>query len=152
MKMKPISKAAIKACGAGLLLALGGCTIVGSDYERPELGLPDTNAVEITNEEALSAANVAWFDVYDDPELRPLIELALENNLDLQQAFARIDEARARLQTSRSLFFPRIDGSLSTAPGAPQSNSNDANFTLGLFLVPQACRPSSFPRSNSPRT
>ena len=134
MKMKPISKAATKACGAGLLLALGGCTIVGSDYERPELGLPDTNAVRITNEEALSAANVAWFDVYDDPELRPLIELALENNLDLQQAFARIDEARARLQTSRSLFFPRIDGSLSTAPGTPQSNSNDANFTLGLLL------------------
>ena len=134
MKMKPISKAATKACGASLLLALGGCTIVGSDYERPELGLPDTNAVEITTEEALSAANVAWFDVYDDPELRPLIELALENNLDLQQAFARIDEARARLQTSRSLFFPRIDGSLSTAPGTPQANSNDANFTLGLLL------------------
>ena len=123
MKMKPISKAATKACGAGLLLALGGCTIVGSDYERPELGLPDTNAVEITNEEALSAANVAWFDVYDDPELRPLIELALENNLDLQQAFARIDEARARLQTSRPSMSGRPRSRITTSAGMPARSS-----------------------------
>jgi len=118
--------------------ALSGCAIVGRDYQRPDLSLPDRNAVEvaqveISQDEARTAANSHWFDLYGDPELRALIEEALENNLDLQLAFARIDESRARLQVSRSLFFPSVDGALTTA-STPQANSNDGAFTLGLIL------------------
>ncbi|MEQ8773095.1 MAG: TolC family protein, partial [Erythrobacter sp.] len=105
--------ASMAALGA-LAAALGGCTIVGEDYDRPELALPESHAVALEPGEARSAANTAWFELYDDPELRPLIEEALEDNLDLQQAFARIEEVRARLLVARSGFFPRIDGSLST--------------------------------------
>ncbi|MDJ0978668.1 MAG: efflux transporter outer membrane subunit [Erythrobacter sp.] len=118
---------------AAAALSLSACTIVGRDYDRPELGLPDRSAVTLTPSEAQTAANVPWFDVFDDPELRPLIEEALASNLDLQLAFARIEEARARLLVSRSLFFPRVDGALTTA-ATPQSNSNDGAFTLGLLL------------------
>ncbi|MEE4339602.1 efflux transporter outer membrane subunit [Erythrobacter sp.] len=121
--------AALCAFGA----ALGGCAIVGKDYERPALVLPETHAVELASGDARSAANTAWFELYDDPELRPLIEEALDDNLDLQQAFARIEEVRARLLVARSGFFPRVDGSLSTG-AQPQANSNDAVFTLGLVL------------------
>lgn len=122
----------ITALGA-LAAALGGCAIVGEDYDRPDLALPETHAVALAPEEARTAANTAWFELYDDPELRPLIEEALDGNLDLQQAFARIEEVRARLLVARSGFFPRIDGTLSTG-AQPQPNSNDGVFTLGLVL------------------
>jgi len=112
---------------------LGGCAIVGKDYERPDLALPETHAVALAREDARSAANTVWFELYDDPELRPLIEKALDDNLDLQQAFARIEEVRARLLVARSGLFPRVDGSLSTG-AQPQANSNDGVFTLGLVL------------------
>lgn len=119
--------------GAALALALAGCAIVGTDYERPDLSLPDQHAVAIDVSTAQSAANLNWFELYHDPELRPLIEEALVNNLDLQQAYARIEESRARLQVARSRYFPSIDGALQTAP-TPQGNSNDGVFTLGLVL------------------
>jgi len=118
---------------AALALALPGCAIVGSDYARPDLALPEAHAVAIDAGAARSAANLPWFELYRDPELRPLIAEALENNLDLQQAYARIEEARARLLVARSRFFPTLDGALQTAP-QPQGNGNDGVFTLGLVL------------------
>lgn len=125
----PIRKLAL----AALLPALAGCTIVGRDYERPELGVPGRHTVALAAGEAQSAANTPWFELYRDPELRPLIEEALKNNLDLQLAFARIEEAQARQLAARSRFFPSIDGALSTQP-QPQLNDNDGVFTLGLVL------------------
>jgi multidrug efflux system outer membrane protein len=123
-------KAGALAVLAGML---PGCVIVGRDYDRPDLALPERHAVAIDAGAAKSAANLAWFELYRDPELRPLIEEALANNLDLQQAFARIEEARARLLVARSRFFPTLDGVLQTAP-QPQGNANDGVFTLGLVL------------------
>ncbi len=116
-----------------LAAALSGCAIVGRDYARPDLSLPDTHAVALDPKAAQSAANLPWFELYRDPELRPLIEEALANNLDLQQAYARIEESRARLLVARSRFFPTLDGALQTAP-QPRGNNNDGVFTLGLVL------------------
>lgn len=118
---------------AALAAALSGCAIVGEDYARPDLSLPETHAVALDPQAAQSAANLPWFELYRDPELRPLIEEALANNLDLQQAYARIEESRARLLVARSRFFPTLDGALQTAP-QPQGNRNDGVFTLGLVL------------------
>lgn len=128
-------RAALMKAGALAALAalLPGCAIVGRDYARPDFALPERHAVAIDAGAAQSAANLPWFELYRDPELRPLIEEALANNLDLQQAFARIEESRARLLVARSRFFPTLDGALQTAP-QPQGNSNDGVFTLGLVL------------------
>ena len=116
-----------------ILPGLSGCTIVGRDYERPDLAVPGRHAVTLAAAEAQTAANTPWFELYRDPELRPLIEEALANNLDLQLAFARIEEAQARQLVTRSRFFPTIDGALTTQP-QPQANGNDAVFSLGLVL------------------
>jgi multidrug efflux system outer membrane protein len=118
---------------AVLAASLSGCAIVGQDYARPDLSLPEAHAVALEIEAAQSAANLPWFELYRDPELRPLIDEALANNLDLQQAYARIEESRARLLVARSRFFPTLDGALQTAP-QPQGNANDGVFTLGLVL------------------
>ncbi|WP_416907428.1 MAG: efflux transporter outer membrane subunit [Polymorphobacter sp.] len=115
------------------VLALAGCSLAGRDYARPDLGLPSRHAVTIAAGEASSAANSQWFELYRDPELRGLIEEALAHNLDLQLAFARVDEVQARLLVARSRFFPTIDGVISTSP-VPQANANDSSFVMGLVL------------------
>ncbi|WP_338466798.1 efflux transporter outer membrane subunit [Novosphingobium sp. ZN18A2] len=118
---------------AAAALALSGCMVAGHDYKRPELDIPARHAVMLQAGEAQSAANIAWFDLYRDPQLQSLIREALDHNLDLQLAFARIDEVQGRLRTTRSQMFPSLDGSLQTG-ASPQPNANDSAFTLGLLL------------------
>ena len=59
---------------------LGGCTL-GPDYERPELDLPASYVQPV--EEGASFANTPWWELFDDPELKYLVELALIENQDL---------------------------------------------------------------------
>jgi outer membrane protein, multidrug efflux system len=55
-----------------------------------------------------TAADLAWFDLLSDPELRRLVETALRENRDVRTAFAAIDEYRAQYGVARGDFFPQI--------------------------------------------
>jgi multidrug efflux system outer membrane protein len=99
---------------AGLLLPLAvGCTL-GPDYERPPVATPEqwrqAAAVDAT------LANVPWWDLFRDDQLRRLIETALAENRDLKIAIERIEEARATYGFSRADRYPQIDAS-ATAGG-----------------------------------
>jgi len=59
--------------------------------------------------EARSLADVPWWDVFDDPILKGLIEEAVRNGFDARLAAARVQEARARFGIARSQFFPSVD-------------------------------------------
>ena len=111
---------------------LSGC-MAGKNYERPELDINGAYAVNVPVVQSQSIANISWFDLYGDPQLKQYVTEALEHNLDLQLAAARVDEARARLRVSRSALFPTVSGSISTS-ASPQGNSNDSNFTAGLIV------------------
>lgn len=89
---------------AGLL---GGCAI-GPDYERPAVAKPDTFRGQPTVE-ASSFADAPWWEVFEDPALRALIQEALRNNYEVAIAAARVQEARATLGVARSDFFPSFD-------------------------------------------
>jgi multidrug efflux system outer membrane protein len=90
-----------------LVLALGGC-VLGPSYERPELDMPDawpdTPAAPASTADEIKT----WWRRYDDPALDALIERALEDNLELQLGFARVQEARARLGLARAEQFPTV--------------------------------------------
>ena len=63
--------------------------------------------------------------VFEDPTLQALIREALANNLDLQLAVARVEEARARAGIAKSFLYPQVDGVASY--GVRQaSNAQDA--------------------------
>lgn len=113
--------------------ALSGCAMMGENYVRPELGVPADYAVTVPLGTATSIANLEWFELYGDPQLQSYISEALNHNLDLQFAVARIDEARGRLRVSRSALFPTLDGSISTS-ASPQGDSNDSVFTAGAVI------------------
>ena len=55
-----------------------------------------------------TTANLVWFDLLRDPELRKLVETALRENRDVRVAIATINEFRAQYGVAKGDFFPQI--------------------------------------------
>jgi multidrug efflux system outer membrane protein len=111
---------------------LAGCA-VGPNYKRPaDLPAPAEFRGVLSPQQAESIADLHWAAVFNDPELRPVIETALANNLDLKIAAARVEEFRGRSRVARSYLGPSlgVTGSTAPAPGTP----DDSTYSLGLSL------------------
>src|SRR5262244_3768924 len=77
---------------------LTGCT-VGPNYKRPQVAVPPTfrAPAPLPEQQAASLADLKWFEVFHDDKLQELVRTALVENYDLQDAVARVQEARANL-------------------------------------------------------
>jgi outer membrane protein, multidrug efflux system len=95
------------ALGA-LSLALTGCA-VGPNYKRPLLPVPEGFYGDERAAEARSLADAPWWEVFDDPILKGLVDEALCYGFDARLAAARVEEARARFGIAHSRFFPAVD-------------------------------------------
>jgi len=99
-----------------LLLSVGlfaGCA-VGPDYRRPEIALtPDfVGETRIANRQREGSTDLrAWWVAFGDPLLTRYVAAALEQNLDIAQAGARVAQARAALRLSTSALLPSVNGS-----------------------------------------
>ena len=140
--MKPVALSAV------LAVLCTGCT-VGPNYNRPAVAVPASfRAPEpMTPTQGDSLANLKWFDVFGDEQLRSLIQTALEHNFDLRVAIARVEEARAGLGIVRSNQFPsfgaqgEVDINRLSRDGAtplpatflPSQNRNFGSASLGLL-------------------
>jgi multidrug efflux system outer membrane protein len=78
-----------------------------------------------------TTANLVWFDLLRDPELRKLVETALRENRDVRVAIATINEFRAQYGVAKGDFFPQI--TLSAQGGRTQNVLG----TLGSFTFNQ---------------
>ena len=96
-------------CTVALSIGLGGCS-VGPNYSRPEMPAPAQYRFIEGAAQAAALANAPWWQVFDDPALQALIRDALVNNLDLQIAIARVEEARARAGVAKSFLYPAVEG------------------------------------------
>src|SRR5207245_724077 len=85
-----------------------GCA-VGPNYRRPPVTLPDQFYGEQAAAEARSLADVPWWDLFQDPVLKSLVDEALKKGFDARLAAARVEEARALYGIARSEFFPAAD-------------------------------------------
>ena len=118
-----------------IALALGGCT-VGPNYVRPAVDTPPS--WRMTDAEAKDVANAAWWGQFNDPVLDNLIGTALQENLDLQIASARIDEFAGRYGFVRADLFPQV-GANATAgrqrftEETGNTNPPGTNFTLNSY-------------------
>jgi multidrug efflux system outer membrane protein len=92
-----------------LILALASAVSckLGPDYARPPVVTPEKWR-ELAAAEA-SIANIPWWELFQDEELRRLITVALAENRDLKIAIERIEEARALYGISRSELYPQVD-------------------------------------------
>ncbi|RPI66412.1 MAG: hypothetical protein EHM43_11450, partial [Ignavibacteriae bacterium] len=89
------------------LLALGviGCA-VGPDYQRPTVNAPSSWRDQAIVDS--SFGNLPYFKVYQDPVLQEHIASALQNNLDLMVAEARIRAARAQVTFTKADLYPNV--------------------------------------------
>lgn len=103
---------------------LSSCHIYKA-YDRPEditadgiyrdpISQTDTLAVSDT----ANIGSLPWKEVFRDPILQSLIEEGLANNVDMQAAVLRVEEAKVLLTSARLSFLPSINlapqGSLTT--------------------------------------
>src|SRR6185436_8170128 len=93
-------------CRCTLLFLAAGCA-VGPNYRRPAVDSPATFRGEPTAT-TNSFADLAWWEVYQDPTLQALIREGLTNNYDLRIAVTRVEQARASAMQARSQFVPGI--------------------------------------------
>jgi NodT family efflux transporter outer membrane factor (OMF) lipoprotein len=87
---------------------IAGCA-VGPDYQRPYAPLSDRYMGQASVEQrrgATQASLVAWWEGFGDPQLAEFVSKALEQNLDLAQAAARVTQARAGLGAANAALLP----------------------------------------------
>ncbi len=100
--------------GAGILT---GCA-VGPDYRSPEMALSSTFLGQAGVDQRpvqRQADLVAWWAAFDDPVLTRFISRALEQNLDIAQAEARVGQSRAALRYADAALLPTATLSASAA-------------------------------------
>ena len=103
-----------------LLLLLNGC-VVGKNYERPSLELPQQWSN--TTPSDTSIAGMEWHRFFKDTTLLSLIDTALHGNYDLQLAIKRIEEASAYVKQARANYIPVVTAQASAASSIPSKNS-----------------------------
>ncbi len=87
--------------------AISGCA-VGPDYSRPVFQFPDRYLGQPAKSRhaAVQTDLVTWWAGFGDPQLTRYITLALERNLDLAQASARVTQSRAGLGAASAALMP----------------------------------------------
>jgi NodT family efflux transporter outer membrane factor (OMF) lipoprotein len=103
----------MRGIGSALLLSasslLAGCA-VGPDYHRPDIASPQAfmgaPAVAARDTATPGVNDAAWWSGFGDPMLTELVGKALDQNLDIAQALARVTQARAGLHAADAALLP----------------------------------------------
>jgi NodT family efflux transporter outer membrane factor (OMF) lipoprotein len=105
--------------GFALLLGLAACT-VGPQYKGP----PETHVADFHNTTAIENRQTntpappveTWWTGFHDPVLTRIVERALNQNLDLAAAMARVDQARAAAREAGAQLLPTGTATGSVTP------------------------------------
>ncbi|MFW5705648.1 MAG: TolC family protein, partial [Bacteroidota bacterium] len=97
-----------------LILVLSGC-MVGPKYQKPQMEVPET--YRLNTSFADSGLVLKWWDLFDDPELKKLILIALDENKDVRIAASRVEQARALLGYTKADLYPRFGYEASASRG-----------------------------------
>jgi len=114
------------------LLWLGGCTMLGPDFQTPEAQVPETWSEqdnELFQKPSIDES-VAWWKQFNDPVLDTLVQTAYKQNLSLQTAGLRIMEARTQLALVKGTLYPQsqaANGDLFTIGTTDPSDSRYYN-------------------------
>lgn len=123
---------------AALCAVLGGCVSV----QVPKLPAGDLPAhwrnVEKSPQPGPTPDLTGWWKQFHDPDLNGLVEQALHDNLDVQQAAWKLRAARALEDASTATFWPHLGFNTIEQPN-PQNTASyfragfDATWEFGLF-------------------
>ena len=103
--MSPLSRLVLAAT---LATALQACA-VGPDYRAPRTPDPAADfhsAAAAAQRSGQAADAVRWWNAFGDPTLAALVERAMQANLDLARAEARVVQARAGVSSANASLAP----------------------------------------------
>jgi NodT family efflux transporter outer membrane factor (OMF) lipoprotein len=119
-------------CIAGMLFLVSACTTLGPDFTKPATPEP---AAWSEHDDAVLGGDppgaLDWWEVFNDPVLNSLVEMAYQQNLPLQIAGLRILEARAQLGIAIGSQYPQsqqVGGSATKH----RLSENSPNFSPGV--------------------
>lgn len=103
----------------GLTLALATGMVAAAcspyqvrDFDRPGVEIPE----DFTHAGTIGESVVdRWWEEFEDPALNAAIETALTENLDLRQAWSRLDQAAARARIVGAERIPQISADASAS-------------------------------------
>jgi NodT family efflux transporter outer membrane factor (OMF) lipoprotein len=107
------------------LVLVGGCA-VGPRYSPPIVPVPASFSGGAV---ADPPGVAAWWTAFDDPVLTSLVTRALAGNLTVQQAVARIEQAREQEQVTRGGQGPQINTSAQGSRTTLSKNSLPSAFS-----------------------
>ncbi len=112
--MTPFSMITSKSPYILLGLCFTSCA-VGPDFKLPDSVVPATWGFGNSQPVAATPANPAdlsqWWHRFNDAKLNSLVEQALDANLDVKIAVARLRQARAQRQGASASFWPWLNSS-----------------------------------------
>jgi NodT family efflux transporter outer membrane factor (OMF) lipoprotein len=128
---------------------MSGCGLY-SKYERPDMKTQGVIRDTVSAYDTLAVAdtasfgNVAWEEVFTDPQLQTLIRTGLEHNHDLSDAVENVKIAEAQLMSARLAFLPSLTFSpngritkIANYDHAPSSHTYtlplEASWSVDLF-------------------
>lgn len=111
----------LSALAALILSSLAAGCAVGPDYLPPAAQLPNSYMGMKTMPQPTGSAAApqsdlaAWWQAFGDPQLEHFVGLALQQNLELAQASARVLQARAGVDAATAALLPSGNVSAQTA-------------------------------------
>ena len=116
-------------------------------YDRPEsidasgIYRDPVSAVDTLAADTMNMGNLPWQEIFRDAKLQSLIEEGLANNVDMQAAILRVEEAKIMLTSARLSYLPSINlapqGTLSSFDGSKTSKTYQlpvaASWEIDLF-------------------
>lgn len=109
-----------------LVIGLAGCT-VGPDYRPPATTVSEAWIMPVSTAEV----DAAWWTKFEDPLLIELVASAIAGNRDLEEASARLREARANRDAVHGREAPQVGAS-----AAATENRLSENGLLPVGRVP----------------
>jgi multidrug efflux system outer membrane protein len=112
-----------------------GCR-VGPAFQKPVVESPETFRFDSIKSDTI--INIAWWEIFEDEQLKSYITTALEENKELKIAAARIEEAREILGFTRADSYPVININAAVARGNinQQQGGINEDVTNLFFIAP----------------
>jgi multidrug efflux system outer membrane protein len=125
------------ACFALCSLSLTACVNLAPDYTRPDLPVAKQFAASTLAEPSASTSlqNLTAVAFFADPRLKPLLEIALQNNRDLRIAAMNIEVAQAQLGVRQADLSPTVNVGLNGARLTTAAGGISSTYTTGLSVA-----------------
>lgn len=88
----------------------------------------------ILSAQAQMVDSIRWRQVFTEPQLANLIDMALKRNADLRTATLNVEQAEAQLKAARLSYLPSLtvaaDGNMQSAKGQPTQKTYNIPLTM----------------------